>query len=181
MGFRYSAPEKVRLQRTQTTKKTLNTPSGVIPDGAITLTVPKYWKKKLQNAWVTAAHGDVYSLIGKSQVARDILKRGVRDRIFAFDIQKILSVAIKDTFYIQGTDFTLQDRTIVWAEDKGPEDGAFYSVEFLCNQQYRQYDTDAFDRGGDGDDLPKRINAVIRQYVNPDDNPLDAVDTKENI
>ncbi len=180
MGYRYNPREQIRLTRTGTDKKTLNMPAGQIPDGAIVLSLPKYWKKKLQNAWITAAHGDVFSLIGKSQISTDILRYGVRDKVFAFDIQEILSVTVKNTTFIQGTDYILQDRTITWTEDGNkPDDGAAYCVEFLCNRQYIIYDKDAFDRGGEGDDLPRKINAVIRQYVNPDSNPIDAVDTKE--
>jgi hypothetical protein len=139
-------------------------------------------------------------LDNKTRKDTDVLQRGVRDFIYAFDVTQILSVRDdNNNQYIEGTDFTWATSTgvvrstldtnsvvggtsvITWLNGKGPADQEYYTVEFISKQQYRVWDDGGQDRGTDTDFLPKKVLCILRRYVNPTENPADNVDVQQAI
>lgn len=179
MGFRYADSEDIQVIRTNTQRSVANTPAGLIYDASIVITVPKYYGTTYQKAWEVLGHGDIFLFPNKIQVMTDILKKGSRDKIFAFDVKEVLSVSVRNTIFTRGVDYTLDDRTIVWSDEAQIDNGQPYSVEFKCSQQYRVFQQEPFDRGAEGDDLPRKVNAVIRRYISDDINPIDGYNFKE--
>lgn len=191
-GFFYAAPETVQLIRTQISTKYLNQPNGHIFIGGAHFTFPKFYNGVEQKIWENIARGDVIVLENKIRRDSDILKKGVRDTLHAFDITEILSIYSGNTQYIEGTDFELVENedssiftgntgTINWLGANEPEINEHYTVEFKCNAQYRIWDDGAGDRGTDDEDLPKKVVAVTRKFVNPDTNVIDNIEVSNEV
>ena len=180
-GFYYATPVTVQLIRTQISQRTLNSPQGRIFNGGATFTIPKNVNGIEQRIWEEIAHGDIIVIPNKSRRDTDILLRGVRDKLQAFDVSKILNVYKDETQYLEGTDFNVSGNDIVWVDTKGPGDGENYSVEFLCSHQYRIWEDAATSRGTSEDDLPKRVQSILRRYVNPATNVMDTYNFEQEI
>ncbi len=211
-GFRYFAPVPAHLIRTTMKNNILNTPGGRIINIDALLIIPKFHKGIEQGVWTTVTHGDVISFSNKSRRETDILVRGTRDYIHAFDVDKILSVYSKTKKFIEGVDFETSTRaldfeddmnilfedgnslmldetrlvpgetmTINWMDGKGPDEEETYTVEFMCREQYRIWDDGGGNRGTTVDDLPKKMKAVIRRFVNPEKTVIDAISVEEKI
>jgi hypothetical protein len=212
MGFYYDDPEVIKAIRTQVSYKYLNTPYGRIYNGGATFTIPKFVNVTEQNAWYKIAHGDVLVLDNKTRRETDVLYRGVRDYLYAFDVTEILSVYSNNIKYIEGIDFNVYTNPmefednepmqfeddilmefensgigaknllhIDWLPGKGPEEREYYSVEFVSKQQYKVWEDGGQDRGTDDDELPKKVVCVMRRFVNPEYQPLDNVDIKQEV
>lgn len=187
-GFYYGTAETIDVLKTNFNEKFLNTPQGVIFQGGAQFTIPKFSLAGVeQRAWTTIAQGDIIVSLSKIRRDTDLLRRGVRDKIYAFDLKEILSVAKGTTLYALGTDYTVSEQTfdagkltvINWitGEDgtvHGPATGEAYAVEFTCLHQYKVWDDGAMDRGTDVDDLPRKIKCVLRRFKNPEKATLDA-------
>jgi len=75
-----------------------------------------------------------------------------------------------------------RETKILWLQDgEHPEPDEYFTVEFTCEQQYKVWEDGTKDRGTSADEMPRKIIAVIRRYVNPDSNPMDNVNFTENI
>lgn len=120
------------------------------------------------------SRGDVFILDSRFRREGEILKKGEKDDLSAFDVQKIISVAKGNTVYKEGIDYTLSGSTISWTVGgSSPSSGDHYTVEYLCKINYIVYDELASDRGTEDDEIPKRIHLALRQYANNQPLPLD--------
>jgi len=173
LGYWYDEPETIYGIRQDMKMRYTNTPSGVIYNGDCKITIPQYYDNKLQNAYKLITKGDVIVLENKYRRDADILRRNVRDKILAFDVQEVLSVSYKNFKYQKDLDYTVEDRTIIWLGRNEPED--HYSVEFICAQQYKIWDNGAKDRGTDENQLPRLVIGVLRRYVNQEE--INTIDT----
>lgn len=118
------------------------------------------------------SRGDVITIESRIRRGGDLLRKGVRDTIFHFDVQRIVSISVRDTIYKEGIDFTHSDRVITWIDPLVPAAGTDYTVEYLCKQNYIVFDEMATDRGGDNDRVAKKIHLELRNYANPDALPI---------
>jgi len=188
-GFYYDAPETIKVIRTQISHKYLNTPQGRILNGGATFTIPKYNNGAEQLAWKTIAHGDIIVVSNKSKRDTDVLIRGTRDKLYAFDVKEILSIYRNTTQYVVTTDFTTSIKSSVagqltsinWVSGKGPADGESYTVEFIAAQQFRVWDDQGQSRGTDSDELPKKVLCTIRRFVSPEANILEDANIDQGV
>ncbi len=189
LGFWYDEPEDIIGVRTSVDYKYLNTPQGMIYNGGAKLTIPKYveveengkWLTKEQIAYKKLAHGDVIVVDNKVRRDTDVLRKGVRDKLFAFDIQEIISISQANKIFIPTIDFVLNGTTIQWIGDQ-PSEGSYYTVEFNCKQQYKVWEVGAKDRGTQDDEMPKVALCVLRRYIEQDtQNPIDHYDYEQKI
>jgi hypothetical protein len=115
-GFRYNDMVEERLMRTSISQRIVLSEHGRHYQGGARFTIPPV--KLVNNLYVSvpmyerAFLGDV--IVVKSQAIRDfdILKKGYRDQLFAFDVKKILNVSSIDTegkehTYSYGDDYTI--------------------------------------------------------------------------
>lgn len=182
-GFIFKQPVDIYGIKQQRTSKYDRTAGGMIPDVYTLFTIPKQYNGVIQPVWTTLTHGDVISIPGKEVVKMDILQKGVRDTIYEFDLSKILRLSINSLDLLEGTDFTVNytTRVITFPNDTKVKAGDYYAVKFTCSQQYIVFDEEPFDRGGDNEDLPRKVRAVIRRFHNTDINPLDGVNTNQDV
>lgn len=187
-GFYFGSPETISVIKTQFNEKFLNSQQGVIFQGGAQFTVPKFDLGGVeQRAWTTLAHGDVLASLTKIRRNTDILRRGVRDKIYAFDVKDILTVSQGTTIYVSGVDYEASEQTfdagkltvISWLLDEhsnqlGPANSETYAVEFTCLHQFKVWDEAAMDRGTDTDELPRKIKCVLRRFTNPEKTAYDA-------
>lgn len=182
-GFYYGEPETILLLKTQFNERFLNSPQGVIFNGGAQFTIPKYNLEKIeQRAWTTLAHGDILASAQKIRRDTDLLRRGVRDKIFAFDVQEVLTISKGSTIYTSEEDYTISLQTfptgkltlIEWKNGKGPALEEAYAVEFTCLHQYKVWDDAPMDRGTDTDNLPRKVKCVLRRFKDPEKNAFDA-------
>lgn len=215
-GYYYDAPETIIAIRTAISYKYLNTPQGVIYDGGATFTIPRLNLSRVeQKAYSIITHGDILVCTNKTRRDTDILKRGVRDFIYAFDVTEILGIYRNGIKY-DSTDYTVVEdayktiigdneipitdengmptgevrakadiagklMSIAWLPGKGPEQDESYSVEFICQQQFKVWEDAGSDRGTDVNRLPKKMLTVLRRFVTPVENRLDTVETEQEL
>jgi len=188
-GYYYGAPETIVAIRTAISYKYLNTPQGVIYDGGATFTIPRLNLSGVeQRAYSTIIHGDILVCENKTRRDTDILKRGVRDFIYAFDVTEVLGI-YKNSAKYASSNYTITEAisiagklmTIVWNTGKGPEVGESYTVEFICAQQFKVWEDAGSDRGTDENRLPKKMLTVLRRFVSPVENNLDTVETQQEL
>jgi len=171
-GFWYAEPKEYKLLRSGINFKNLPTDAGRILQGGCQFTIPpKDYSSGCNGMKIdlydTVAVGDVFVLPNRDRRDRDILQRGTRDSIRAFDVQQILSITQLNAEYLVDIDYKFTDGAqINWLVGKGPAEDEFYTVEYLCNIQYIVWDTMAKDRGTDETILPKAILCALRQFVN---------------
>jgi|GEM_PF-1895971 len=188
-GFFYGTPETIVGKRRSVSQKYLIGPNGRLFDGGATFSIPKYSPEGIeQKAYSTLAHGDIIVVPNKTRRDTDILRRSIRDYIYAFDIVKIISIYAGNIQFLQGMDFTFSEAitetgnitTINWADNKGPAEEEYYAVEFISKQQYKVWEDDGNDRGTDYEELPKRIVSVIRRYIDPEKSTLDKINIEKS-
>lgn len=122
IGYYFMQPETIIGIRTQMSFKYLNQPHGRIYNGGAIFTIPKLNLENVeQRAWKTIAHGDILVLDNKFRRDTDILTRGSRDFLFAFDVTEILSIYKDETKYEQGIDFIFSENIIDVEGDQGDE------------------------------------------------------------
>ncbi|MDQ7818667.1 MAG: hypothetical protein RDU14_16700 [Melioribacteraceae bacterium] len=186
-GFYFGTAQTIIVIKTQFNEKFLNSQQGVIFNGGAQFTIPKLNLAGVeQPAWKTIAHGDVLASLTKIRRDTDILLRGTRDKIYAFDVKEVLTVSRGATIYTPITDYTVSEQTfdagkltvINWVTDAqqvvhGPATGEAYAVEFTCLHQFKVWDEAAMDRGTDTDDLPRKIKCVLRRFTNPEKTAYD--------
>ena len=185
-GWRFTAPVSYKLLRTAPKLRFMPSEWARIMQGGCQMSIPQ--KKPVINAFTgiktysvldvyeRAAVGDVFVLDSRTRRASDILRRGTRDVIGAFDVQVIHSVAKQGTIFAETTNYTLSGdkRTITWVSG-GPAVGERYTVEFTSLLEYVIWDDMAKDRGSDAEVLPKRVMCKLRQYIDFDAANLDAL------
>ena len=115
-GFRYNDPVEERLMRTSISQRIILSEHGRCYEGGARFTIPPV---KLVDGTYQAVPiyervflGDVIVIKNKSMRDFDILKKGFRDQLFAFDVKKILNISAIDAEgiehnYAYGTDYTL--------------------------------------------------------------------------
>lgn len=120
------------------------------------------------------SRGDVFVVDSRMRREGEILKKGEKDQLSAFDVKQVISVAKGNTVYKRGIDYSLSDTTISWiGGGNSPAAGDYYTVEYLCKANYIVYNDLASDRGTDDDKIPKRIHLALRQYANTQPLPID--------
>ena len=99
-GYKYYDPVEVSLQRTSIHYKLISTDFGRMYEGGARITVPPVKKCKgvvvLVPMFETVFKGDIIVVKDKPIRDYDVLTKGKRDFIFAFDVKKILSVVSVD-------------------------------------------------------------------------------------
>jgi hypothetical protein len=115
-GFRYNSPAEERLMRTSISQRIILSEFGRVYEGGARFTIPPV---KLENGVYVpvlmherAFLGDVIVVKTKSMRDFDVLRKGYRDQLFAFDVKKILNVSSIDADgnehqYAYGTDYTI--------------------------------------------------------------------------
>jgi hypothetical protein len=117
LGFHYEQGVGARLIRTAVSYQIINSEEGRIYKGGARFTIPQ---KKfingafvIQNIYERVFIGDIIAVMDKPIRDFDILQKGKRDTVFAFDITKILSITYSDATkqtirYAYNTDYTLK-------------------------------------------------------------------------
>lgn len=123
--------------------------------------------------WSSVSRGDVVVVDDRVRREGDILRRGVRDIINAFNVQRIHSITNLSTQYHEGVDYTMSGRTLTWKAEKGVTDGADYTAEFSSKINYIIVDDLAADRGSDSDIMPKKVHMALRSFANESALPID--------
>ncbi|HEX2868728.1 MAG TPA: hypothetical protein VHO03_16930 [Ignavibacteriales bacterium] len=181
LGYWYNEPETLIGIRHDISHRYTNSPQGQIFEGGAQFIIPRRYKGTEQNAFYNLNKGDVISVEGKVRRDRDILRKGVRDRLYAFEVKKIISVGVLDKVFVEGRDYSLVNNEIVWTGDC-PSEGTYYTVEFLCQQQYMIWDAGLKDRGTDTKELPRSIVGILRRYAEAvSTNPIDNVNVDQNL
>lgn len=182
-GYLYKDPVDFYGIKQQRQSKYDRTAGGMIPDSYAQFTIPRFHLGIEQPIWSTLTHGDVISIPSKPVVKMEILQRGVRDKIYDFDLKGIIRLSKEALDLTEGADFTVNytTRVISFPDEDIIKPGDYYAVKYYTTQQYIIFDDEPFDRGGDGEDLPRRVRAVIRRYQNPDNNPIDNIDTAQDV
>jgi len=188
-GFYYKQPTIIQGVKTNISSKYIKTSQGRIFDGGAQISIPKYYDKVEQEAHTTLSHGDIIVDPSKNRRDTDILIKGTRDFIFAFDVSKVISVYAKNTEYLQGIDFNIQQvdsaagklSHIVWEDEASITEGEYYTVEFICNEQYKVWEDAGTRRGTSDDNLPRKVVCVVRRYTATaeESNPIDNVNINE--
>jgi len=184
LGYYYETAQDIQGVRQRVSYKRTNSPSGVIFDGGAQFSIPKFVDSIEQPVWKRLAKGDVISVVDKFRRETEILKKGVHDKLFAFDVTEIISVTQKNNVvYVQGRDFDLVGATIAWRNDATitPAELSDYVVEYTCNQQYVVWEDGAKDRGTIAEDLPRLVLCVLRRYISKDTNPIDSIPYSQDL
>ncbi len=113
----------------------------------------------------TIGRNDVVIIDGRTRRDGEKLKRGVRDTLKAFDIQKIIKVSTKGVDYIEGIDFNMVGMVVTWVDGKGPADQTAYIVDYLTKANYVLFDEMPTDRGSDSDNISKRVLMALRHHI----------------
>lgn len=180
LGYWYDRDETIIGIRKDISYKYTNSPQGVIFDGGAQFIIPKKYKGIEQKAYQMLNKGDIISVIGKYRRDRDILRKGIRDKLYAFDVVDIISVSQKNIVYIKDQDFRLENNEIKWIGNNYPPEESYYTVEFTCNQQYIIWENGVRDRGTDTKELPRSVITVLRHYAQAvQQNPIDSIDLNE--
>ncbi len=116
-GFKYDAPQVQTLIRTSVRQRMEYGYEGVLPRGTVKFIIPNVQivdgEVNPVPMWERVFRGDVIVVKDKPMRDFDVLVRGRRDKVFAFDVQKILYVtstnaAGEEVQYEYGVDYTLQ-------------------------------------------------------------------------
>lgn len=182
LGFYYDEPETIYGIRTNFDYKFSQTPHGRIYNGGAKFIIPKYYQGKEQKAFHRIMQGDII-VIDKPRRDTEILKKGIRDYLYAFDVKEIFVVSKEGTIYRPNIDYILNGKTIVWQTGgNAPMQGENYSVEYSCKQQFKVWDNGANSRGTDQEELPLNVLCVLRRYVETDEtNILDSFTFQQEI
>lgn len=178
-GYQYpDAYIERKLLRTSSAKNSGMERDGRVEDGQCNVSIPSIYQVAIDilgnktyadnEIYHKVSIGDIFALPGRRQRARDILKKGIRDTLKAFDVQRIINVSSIDTQYVYNTDYRYKTTTkeIVWNTGRGPGDGETYTVEYECFMQYIVFRDQGHDRGTVLDYLPKRVTCNLRSYYN---------------
>ncbi len=220
-GYKYDDPVQVRLIRTSVSYHIITRPAGKIYEGGARFSIPPVeWVEgefKRLTIYDRIFKGDIIVIKNKPIRDFDVLTRGKKDVIFAFDVKSILSLVSVNAEkfelrYIYGTDYKIKvngtepttvilsdgtvqisasadmpvvsDIEVEWLEtedSKAPAVGADYAVEFLCSPNYIVWEELAKARATEENDLPKMVMTVKRAFFNKLTNPIDTVDTKQDV
>lgn len=137
---------------------------GLVSDKYPYLLTPSATTGQFLTLYDEIARGDIIVISGRTSHDDDTMKRGSKDRVKAFDIERIISVTSNGVFYRETIDFTFDGSIITWLESKGPGVGEPYIVEFLGKTNYIVYEELPTDRGADDDVVAKKIHLQLRNY-----------------
>jgi hypothetical protein len=168
LGWQYADPVACEIIRTSPNLRAIPQEIATIFIGGARITIPELLKSGEPNpAFVNVHRGDVFSITRFPERHSDVLLRGTRDKLWAFDVQSLVLIRDEDGVeYAEGGDFLLSDGELLWESGRGPAVGKYYSCEFVAATQFIIYMTQATHRGGDGTGavLPKTVLAVRRAY-----------------
>ncbi|GAB1348367.1 hypothetical protein MASR1M107_05790 [Ignavibacteriales bacterium] len=186
-GYRYKSPTTFYGIKTTRRSRFDRSAAGLMPDVTAQLTIPKFHNGVIQPVWKLITHGDLITIPSKTMVKTDVLTKGRRDKIFDHDLREILEVSRLERIYSSPDDYSvnLETRVITWNElaERIPQSDQSYSVKYICTQQYIIYEDEPFDRGGDGEDLPRKLTLLVRKYRESMEtvNPLDGFKYNDTI
>jgi hypothetical protein len=115
-GYKYENPVACELIRTSINQRIIRTPEGRIFDGGASFSIPPIVMDDNGNVTRLVVYdriftGDVITVRNKPIRDYDVLTKGVRDQLFAFDVKSILKVvglvAGREQDFVYGTDYTL--------------------------------------------------------------------------
>ena len=117
-GYRYALPVEVNLIRSSVSYKIIHTETGKIYEGGARFSIPPIFSPlagliEPLSMYETVYKGDVIVLQSWAIRDYDVLTRGKRDALFAFDVKRVLSVGSvdingKEVLYKYGKDYLLQ-------------------------------------------------------------------------
>lgn len=178
-GWVYNAdgPVAVEIVRTAPNLRAIPQEIATIFIGGARITIPELLKSGESNpAFANVHRGDVFAITAFLERHSDVLLRGTRDKLWAFEVSSIVLVRDEDGVeYAESGDFLLSDGTLLWESGRGPAVGKYYSCEFQAPAQFIVYGAEPTHRGGgnSGAVLPKTVLAVRRAYQpNTTDHPL---------
>jgi hypothetical protein len=181
-GYYYDSPKQYKLIRTAVNFKNITHDAGIILQGGATFTIPLYdmsdMKTKIeQDIYHYISRGDVIVIPAYTMADTDILTKGIRDEVWAFDIQSIRKVSQRNVIYREGRDYSYVGSGIIW-HDSGnvPDEETSYGVEFVSYQQYLVWDDGGQSRGNEGQQLPKKVLCRLRPFGLSVENPIDFVE-----
>ncbi len=119
--------------------------------------------------------GDVFVVENRKIRKREILKRGTQDSLHAFSMDRVFSISVRGTFYLEGVDFTTSGVDITWNAGKGPDTDDNYAVEYEGDAEYIAFETAPADRGNKNELLPKKATVALRNFIESDEIPMDSV------
>jgi len=116
--------------------------------------------------------GDILVVPGKLRRQHDVLQKGSRDTLNAFEVQHIERIMSSTTEYQQDVDYVLgptdpEQRTIEWLGNDEPSTGDCYTVEFVAPLTFIVYNDVPNNIGGIGEEIPKMVRMKIRQWDDP--------------
>lgn len=187
-GYYYKDPETFEALKVDVTYKYQHIQAGIMHEGVCQLTIPKQINNIEQTIHTTLAQGDIIVDPSKTRRDRDVLTKGMRDTIYAFDITKILSVYAKDKEFIENIDFTVSlinssagsITKIIWDSEADILEGDSYTVEFVSQEQYFVWNDGGNKRGATDFNMPRKVLCVLRRY-RPTDNPEDKTSPLDNV
>lgn len=182
LGYWYeNAYEEVYGIRTNYSYQFVNSSEGRIYNGGARFTIPKYYNNKEQLVYSKITHGDIIVVPSKVRRETEILRKGIKDKLYSFDVKNVWSVSKEGIVYRPQIDYVLDDRQIIWVGNS-PNEGEYYIVEYSCSQQFKVWDVGANSRGGDNENLPIVLNTVIRRFTeNAEGNSIDDIVIPEKI
>lgn len=180
LGWVYpSTPVEAEVVRTANKLKNMPDAVALLLLGGATLTIMEKLRSGASNpAFVNTHRGDVFLIPDNYEVQTDLLRRGTRDRLWAFEVSSVIRIRdINNVLYVATTDYALSGRDIVWVSGRGPAVGVAYTCDFNTPEQYMVFLDASMSRGGGGTGavLPKKVMATKRTYQeSAKDHPLSA-------
>jgi hypothetical protein len=117
MGFHYEPPVSVRLMRTSISYRIITSDMGRLYEGGARFTIPPIARENGQIVslpiYERIFRGDVIAVKTKPVRDYDLLTKGQRDKLYAFDVKSLLSISSIDTAgnetrYVYDEHYTLQ-------------------------------------------------------------------------
>ena len=183
-GYYYDESTRYMLLRNRIRYNTLTQEYGVLLQGGAAFTIPRYeiidGAKRELAIFKRIARGDVLVVPKYNHRDTDFLTRGVRDSVWAFDIEDIQAISQENVVFKEGIDYSFVDVDIIWhSSGNVPRQETIYAVEFTASQQFIVWDDSGSYRGTDAQQLARNILTRMRPYGSLAKNPIDNVDLKQ--
>lgn len=118
----------------------------------------------LNPAW-DAGENDRFVLLDTWRRHTQHLQRGVQDSAIYRRMRDVRLTGIQGSKLVEyraGTDYTVKDGSVQWAEGKGPRPRAYYTLEAQVSPEYYVFQQLPQTRHMDGQDMPRRF--VLRGF-----------------
>lgn len=132
-GYQYWGVEEIRGYMSGVTAERQFSESGGFFLGTAQLTVPGN---------IRIGYRDRIVHLDSTISYNELMQRGAptetdKIRFPALEVERVVQVVNKtNVFYKKGIDFTVSNRVITWASGKGPAEGGFYSISYVCHPSW---------------------------------------------